>query len=128
MEGYAGMRYSTDALQAVALAGFGSAPFGASSRLYQDRYPFIEVGVRKPLLPNVSCITTFGRQYGHLSLDSVRLGLHATRQVGRVRFSAYAGRHMTRGSLGLPGYQAVDRKVSFSQGRWESRFSLSVSL
>ena len=129
MQGYAGVSYATQSLQMVALAGFGNSSLGIYSDLYHERSMFFELGVRKPLTPFLSFIGTYGRQYGNLSVDSVRAGLHAVKQVGRMQASAYVGRHMFRCSLGLPGYQmAGARKVSFSRGAWEARFSLSFSL
>ena len=129
MQGYAGVSYATQSLQMVALAGFGNSSLGIYSDLYHERSMFFELGVRKPLTPFLSFIGTYGRQYGNLSVDSVRAGLHAVKQVGRMQASAYVGRHMFRCSLGLPGYQmAGARKASFSRGAWEARFALSFSL
>ena len=129
MQGYAGVSYATQSLQAVALAGFGRSSLGIYSDLYHERSMFFELGVRKPLAPHLSLVGTYGHQYGNLSVDSVRAGLHAVKHIGRMQTSVYVGRHMFRCSLGLPGYQlAGARKVSFSRGVWEARFSLSFSL
>ena len=129
MQGHVGVSYATQSLQAVALAGFGRSSLGIYSDLYYEQNMFFELGVRKPLTPHLSFIGTYGHQYGNLSVDSVRAGLHAVRQIGRMQASAYIGRHMFRCSLGLPGYQAAGaRKVSFSRGVWEARFSLAFSL
>ena len=76
MEGHVGISYATRSLQAVAVAGFGFAPLGISSSLYQPaRVPFVELGVRKPLIPNVAFVGTYGYQIGNLSVHSVRTGL-----------------------------------------------------
>ena len=129
MQGHAGVSYATQSLQAVALAGFGRSSLGIYSDLYHERSVFLELGVRKPLTPHLSFVGTYGHQYGNLSVDSVRAGLHAVKQIGRMQASAYVGHHLFRCSLGLPGYQmAGARKVSFSRGVWEARFSLSLSL
>ena len=129
MQGHAGVSYATQSLQAVALAGFGRSSLGIYSDLYHERSMFFELGMRKPLTPNLSFVGTYGHQYGNLSVDSVRAGLHAVKHIGRMQTSVYVGRHMFRCSLGLPGYQmAGARKVSFSRGVWEARFSLSLSL
>ena len=129
VQGYAGVSYTTQSLQAVALAGFGSSSLGIYSDLYHERSVFFELGVQKPLIPHLSFIGTYGRQHGNLSIHSVRTGLHAVKQVGKMRASAYIGRHMFHCSLGLPGYQlAGARKVSFSRSAWEARFALSFSL
>ena len=129
MEGYAGISCATKSFQAVALAGFGHSSLGIFSDLYQQRDFFVELGIRKPLTPNLSFVGTYGHQYGHLSIDSVRAGIHVVRQIGRARLDIYGGRHFLWSSLGLPGYQlAGARKVSFSRGVWEARFSLSMSL
>ena len=129
VEGYVGMSYTTPAFQATVLAGFSDAPFGIASRLHQQRTTFFEVGLRKPLIPHLSFVTTYGRQSGDFSLSSFRTGLHVTRPLGRVQTSFYVGRHTFFSSFGFPGYQAAGaQKVSFSRGVWEARFSLSFSL
>ena len=130
IQGYAGISYTTQSLQAVAVAGFGFTPLGISSSLHQpSRVPFVEVGIRKPLRPYLSLIGTYGYQHGVLSVHSVRTGLQVEKSLGTMRFSVYGGRHFFQSSLGLPGYQlAGARKVSFSRSAWEARFSLSLSL
>ena len=130
MQGYAGISYATRSLQAVAVAGFGFAPLGISSSFHQlTRVPFVELGVRKPLIPNVAFVGTYGYQIGNLSVHSVRTGLQVEKSLQKVRFSVYGGRHFFRTSVGLPGYQmAGARKVSFSRSAWEARFALSLSL
>ena len=129
VQGYAGVSYTASAFQATVLAGFSDAPFGVVSRLHQQRDTFFAVGLRKPLVPHISLITTYGRQFGAISLSSVRTGLHMIRPVGRVQTSFYVGRHTFFSSFGFPGYQAAGaQKVSFSRGVWEARFSLSFSL
>ena len=130
MEGLIGVAYTTQSLQAVAVAGFGFTPLGISSSLHQpSRVPFVEVGVRKPLRSYLSFIGTYGYQHGVLSVHSVRTGVQLEKSLRNMRFSVYGGRHFFRSSLGLPGYQlAGARKVSFSRGAWEARFSLSLSL
>ena len=128
MQGHVGISYATRSLQAVAVAGFGFAPLGISSSLYQPaRVPFVELGVRKPLIPNVAFVGTYGYQIGNLSVHSVRTGLQVEKSLQKVRFSVYGGRHFFRTSVGLPGYQmAGARKVSFSRSAWEARFSLTL--
>ena len=129
VQGHVGVSYATPSLQATFLTGFGESPFGIASHLHQQRSTFFEVGLRKPLVPHLSFITTYGRQSGDFSLSSVRAGLHATRDLGRTRASLYFGRHTFSSSFGFPGYQAAGaRKVSFSRGAWEARFSLSLSM
>ena len=130
VQGYAGVSYATQSLQAVAVAGFGFTPLGISSSLHQpSRVPFVEVGVRKPLHSHLSFIGTYGYQHGALSVHSIRTGLQLEKSLRNMRFSVYGGRHFFRSSIGLPGYQmAGARKVSFSRSAWEARFALSFSL
>ena len=129
VQGYAGVSYATQSLQAVALAGFGNSSLGIYSDLYHERSMFFELGVRKPLTSYLSFIGTYGHQYGHLSVHSIRTGVQLEKSLRNMRFSVYGGRHFFRSSLGLPGYQlAGARKVSFSRSAWEARFALSFSL
>ena len=130
IQGYAGISYTTQSLQAVAVAGFGFTPLGISSSLHQpSRVPFVEVGIRKPLRSHLSFIGTYGYQHGVLSVHSIRTGLQLEKSLRNMRFSVYGGRHFFQSSIGLPGYQlAGARKVSFSRSAGEARFSLSFSL
>ena len=126
-----GLSYHKDKVALALTTGSAQRPFGLGSQfLQQQRNSFVQCGLRYTVIQKVSFIGIFGQS--HQDSGQIRKGSigvqYRSNLSDRGDIAFYAGYRTIRGTLGLPGYEAINAKqVPFALHIPELRASLNWS-
>ena len=106
-----GLTFGTHKTTVACAAGSTASPFGVSSRFLQQRNAAAQIGVRYSFTDTFSITGIYGRsKHEDFDVNKGSIGVdyqkHFLGDTGEL--SVYAGHRSIWGSLGIPGYDALD--------------------
>ena len=125
-----GLTFGTHKTTIAFAAGSTTSPFGVSSRFLQQRNAAAQIGVRYSFTDTFSFTGIYGRsRHEDFDVNKGSIGVdyqkHFLGDTGE--FSLYMGHRSIWGSLGLPGYDALDiAQTPFTLRMIEARASFAL--